>query len=164
MRAKPKMFTVMGPHHTKLGKIPMYFTPQKTIIMFLVSLHGTMFLLSLSIRDELNLFWLLGRDEPANPDVLSMKLNCRLSSQGEKKKGAIKDPDMHFPECLEIDVVHIHNSAKFGLHSLFFIKATFTGCFLSVKAKICSELNQLSIFSEHERTFLWCCKRLLNCF
>ena len=63
----------------------------------------------------------MGRDEPANPDVLSMKLNCRLSSQGEKKKGAIKDPDMHFPECLEIDVVHIHNSAKFGLHSLFFL-------------------------------------------
>ena len=23
------MFTMMGPHHTKLGKIPLYFTPPK---------------------------------------------------------------------------------------------------------------------------------------
>ena len=99
MRAKPKMFTMMGPHHTKLGKIPLYFTAQKTIIMLLVSLHGTMFLLSLNIRDELNLLRVLGRDEPANHDVLSMELNCHLSSQGEKKKVDLQDPDMHFPEC-----------------------------------------------------------------
>ena len=164
MRAKPKMFTVMGPHHTKLGKIPLYFTPQKTIIMFLVSLHGTMFLLSLSIRDELNLFWLLGRDEPANPDVLSMKLNCRLSSQGEKKKGAIKDPDMHFPECLEIDVVHIHNSAKFGLHSLFFYQSDIYRLFSECESKNMQWTKPIVNIFRTWKNFLWCCKRLLNCF
>ena len=66
--------------------------------MLLVSLHGTMFLLSLNIRDELNLR-VLGRDEPANPDVPSMELNCHLSPQGENKKVDLQDPDMHFPEC-----------------------------------------------------------------
>ena len=155
MRAKPKMFTVMGPHHTKLGKIPMYFTPQKTIIMFLISSHGTMFLLSLSIRDELNLLWVLGRDEPANHDVLSMKLNCHLLSQGEKKKVDLQDPDMHFPECSVLKLILYTFTTQPNLvfiHFFFYQNDTYR-LLLSVKAKICSRFNQLSIFSEHERTF-----------
>ena len=100
--------------------------------MLLISLHGTMFLLSLNIRDELNLR-VLGRDEPANPDVLSMELNCHLSSQGEKKMVDLQDPDMHFPEC---------SILKLMLYDIYRL-------LLSVKAKICSRLNQLSIFSEH---------------
>ena len=124
------MFTMMGPHHTKLGKIPLYFTAQKTIIMLLVSLHGTMFLLSLNIRDELNLLRVLGRDEPANHDVLSMELNCHLSSQGEKKKVDLQDPDMHFPECSILKLMLYTFTTQPNLvfiHFFFFIKTTFTG-------------------------------------
>ena len=145
----------MGPHHTKLGKIPLYFTAQKTIIMLLVSLHGTMFLLSLNIRDELNLR-VLGRDEPANHDVPSMELNCHLSSQGEKKKVDLQDPDMHFPECsiLKLMLYTFTTQPNLVFIHFFFYQNDIYRLLLSVKAKICSRLNQLSILSEHERTFL----------
>ena len=108
-----------------------------------------MFLLSLNIRDELNLR-VLGRDEPANPDVLSMELNCHLSSQGEKKKGE-KDPDMHFPECsiLKLMLSTFTTQPNLVFIHFFFDQNDIYRLLLSVKAKICSRLNQLSIFSEN---------------
>ena len=96
-----------------------------------------MFLLSLNIRDELNLR-VLGRDEPANPDVLSMELNCHLSSQGEKKKVDLRDPDMHFPECsiLKLMLYTFTTQPNLVFIHFFFIKTTFTGyCWAKSKSK-----------------------------
>ena len=119
--------------------------------MLLISLHGTMFLLSLNIRDELNLR-VLGRDEPANPDVLSMELNCHLSSQGEKKKVDLRDPDMHFPECsiLKLMLYTFTTQPNLVFIHFFFLSKRHLQAIVEqkAKAKICSRLNQSSIFSE----------------